>query len=223
MPAGFGLVEIGAEERSPGAWTRVVQLCVPVREPDSTAWAYLMLGVGRRRENGVYGPRGLIAPRAGRRLASRTRSTVVALRHTLANNRHSRWARCDPLVSYLAGILDGNGRHPVGMAVALRRTGVRTNVGNLTQIGGTLMKKILASLCALAFALTLGLANAEDAKGVIEQISPDNSWFTLKDGTKFTLAEGADMADIKAGDQVTVSYEMKDGQKVATEVSKDEG
>ncbi len=85
------------------------------------------------------------------------------------------------------------------------------------------MKKILASLCALAFALTLGLANAEDAKGVIEQISPDNSWFTLKDGTKFTLAEGADMADIKAGDQVTVSYEMKDGQKVATEVSKDEG
>ena len=85
------------------------------------------------------------------------------------------------------------------------------------------MKKIFASLCALAFALTLGLANAEDTKGVIEQISLDNTWFTLKDGTKFSLAEGADLEDIKVGDEVTVSYEMKDGQKVATEVSKDEG
>lgn len=85
------------------------------------------------------------------------------------------------------------------------------------------MKKILASLCALAFAFTLSLANAEDAKGVIEQISPDNSWFTLNDGTKFTLAEGTSMEELKPGDQVTVSYEMKDGEKVATEVSKDEG
>jgi len=84
------------------------------------------------------------------------------------------------------------------------------------------MKKILAGLCALAFALTLGMANAEDAKGIIEQISPDHTWLTLKDGTKFTLAEGVDMEGIKAGEEVTVSYEMKDGQKVATEVAKDE-
>ena len=85
------------------------------------------------------------------------------------------------------------------------------------------MNKFLAGLCALAFALTLGMANAEDTKGVIEQISPDNSWFTLNDGTKFTLAEGAEMEGLKPGDEVTVSYEMKDGEKVATEVSKDEG
>ena len=84
------------------------------------------------------------------------------------------------------------------------------------------MKKILAGLCALAFALTLGLANAENAKGVIEQISPDQTWLTLKDGTKFTLAKDTDMEGIKAGDEVTVSYEMKDGQKVATEVAKEE-
>jgi Cu/Ag efflux protein CusF len=47
-------------------------------------------------------------------------------------------------------------------------------------------------------------------------------WLTLKDGTKFTLAEGVDLEGIKAGEEVTVSYEMKDGQKVATEVAKDE-
>lgn len=84
------------------------------------------------------------------------------------------------------------------------------------------MKKILAGLCAFAFALALGMANAEDAKGIIDQISPDHTWLTLKDGTKFTLTEDVDMEGIKAGEEVTVSYEMKDGQKVATEVAKEE-
>ena len=84
------------------------------------------------------------------------------------------------------------------------------------------MKKLLAGLCALTFALVLGLANAEDAKGIIDQISADNTWLTLKDGTKFKLTEGIDLEGIKAGEEVTVSYEMKDGEKVATEVAKDE-
>ena len=84
------------------------------------------------------------------------------------------------------------------------------------------MKKILAGLGALAFALTLGIASAEDAKGIIDQISPDHKWLTLKDGTKFTLTEDVDMEGIKAGEEVIVSYEMKDGQKVATEVAKEE-
>jgi hypothetical protein len=88
--------------------------------------------------------------------------------------------------------------------------------------GDTLMKNIVAGLCALVFALTLGMANAEDAKGIVEQISADHMWLILKDGTRFSLAEGIDLEGIKAGEEVTVSYEMKDGQKVATEVAKDE-
>jgi hypothetical protein len=84
------------------------------------------------------------------------------------------------------------------------------------------MKKLLMSLAALAFALTLGMANAEDAKGTIDQIAPDHTWLTLKDGTKFTLTEDVDLGGIQPGAEVTVSYEMKGGQKVATEVSTEE-
>ena len=84
------------------------------------------------------------------------------------------------------------------------------------------MKKLLMGLGALAFALTLGMANAEDAKGIIDQIAPDHTWLTLKDGTKFTLTENVDLEGIKAGEEVTVSYEMKGSQKVATEVAKEE-
>jgi cold shock CspA family protein len=42
----------------------------------------------------------------------------------------------------------------------------------------------------------------------------------LEDGTQFVLAEGITMEELKAGDEVTVSYEMKEGKKVATAVSK---
>lgn len=84
------------------------------------------------------------------------------------------------------------------------------------------MKRILVGLCGLAFALALSIANAEDAKGIVDQISADQTWLTLTDGTKFTLTEDVDLEGIKAGEEVTVSYEMKDGQKVATEVAKEE-
>ncbi len=82
------------------------------------------------------------------------------------------------------------------------------------------MKKLLAIVPALAFALALGVANADEAKGKIEQISKDNTWFTLADGTKFSLAAGVSMEGLKAGTEVTVSYEMKDGKNVATGVAK---
>lgn len=84
------------------------------------------------------------------------------------------------------------------------------------------MKRIVASLFALAFAFALGMANAEQAKGIVKQLDAQTAVLVLEDGTQFTLAEGIDIEGIKAGDEVTVAYEMKDGQKVAKDLTKAE-
>jgi hypothetical protein len=83
------------------------------------------------------------------------------------------------------------------------------------------MKKVLATLSAIALSLTLGLANADEAKGIVKDINAAEGWLTLTDGTRFQLGEGAAMEEgIKAGDEVTVSYKMMDGKKVASDVEK---
>jgi cold shock CspA family protein len=82
------------------------------------------------------------------------------------------------------------------------------------------MRKILTALSGLALLLAVGIANAEDAKGIVKEINVTEAWVLLEDGTKFVLAEGITMEELKAGDEVTVSYEMKEGKKVATGVSK---
>ena len=82
------------------------------------------------------------------------------------------------------------------------------------------MRKLLTALSGLALLLAVGIANAEDAKGVVKEINITEAWVLLEDGTQFVLAEGITMEELKAGDEVTVSYEMKEGKKVATAVSK---
>lgn len=82
------------------------------------------------------------------------------------------------------------------------------------------MRKLLTALSGLALLLAVGIANAEDAKGIVKEINISEAWVLLEDGTQFVLAEGVTMEELKAGDEVTVSYEMKEGKKVATAVSK---
>lgn len=82
------------------------------------------------------------------------------------------------------------------------------------------MRKVLTALSGLALLLAVGIANAEDAKGIVKEINIEEAWVTLDDGTQFVLAEGVAMEELQPGDEVTVSYEMKDGKKVATAVSK---
>lgn len=79
------------------------------------------------------------------------------------------------------------------------------------------MKKLAVTVSALAMALALGSAIAEEAAGKIAKVS--KTWFSLADGSKFSLAKGVSMEGLKPGAQVTVSYEMKDGKKVATQIS----
>lgn len=82
------------------------------------------------------------------------------------------------------------------------------------------MRKLLTALSGLALLLAVGMANAEDAKGIVKEINIEEAWVTLDDGTQFVLAEGVAMEELQPGDEVTVSYEMKEGKKVATAVSK---
>jgi Cu/Ag efflux protein CusF len=84
------------------------------------------------------------------------------------------------------------------------------------------MKRIVTTLFALMFATLVGLANADETKGVIKEIDQTAASFTLEDGSTYKLGEGVTMENLKPGDEVSVSYEMKEGQKVATDVSKAE-
>ena len=84
------------------------------------------------------------------------------------------------------------------------------------------MRKLLTALSGLALLLAVGIANAEDAKGVVKEINITEAWVLLEDGTRFVLAEGVTIEEMKAGDEVVVTYEMKEGKKIATEVSKKE-
>jgi len=81
------------------------------------------------------------------------------------------------------------------------------------------MKKLITAFSGLALIMAVGLANAEEAKGIIKEINTAESWITLEDGTKFVLAEGFSMGELKLGQDVTVSYEMKGDEKVITGVS----
>ncbi len=87
-------------------------------------------------------------------------------------------------------------------------------------LGVLFMKKLLAIVPALALGLALGVANADEAKGKIKEVGKDMTSFTLADGTKFSVAKGVSMEGLKAGTEVTVTYETKDGKKVATGVAK---
>ena len=82
------------------------------------------------------------------------------------------------------------------------------------------MRKLLTALSGAALLLAVGIANAEDVQGTIKEINISEAWVLLEDGTQYILAEGVAMEELKPGDEVTVSYEMKEGKKVATALSK---
>ena len=82
------------------------------------------------------------------------------------------------------------------------------------------MRKIIASVFALALALALGSATAAEMKGKIDKIAPDYSWFSLTDGTEFSLGTDVSMKGMKPGTKVKVIYDLQDGKNVATKVHK---
>jgi Cu/Ag efflux protein CusF len=70
----------------------------------------------------------------------------------------------------------------------------------------------------VAFALTSGSTFAAELNGQIKSVDPSAGTITLQSGEQFVVSEGVTMQNLKPGEEVTVSYEEKDGKMVATGV-----
>lgn len=81
------------------------------------------------------------------------------------------------------------------------------------------MRKTLAVLSVLSILGTAGVALAEEAMGKVQAVDPATRTLTLEDGSSFILGEAVAIDTLQPGTDVTVSYEEKDGQKTATEVT----
>jgi Protein of unknown function (DUF1344) len=81
------------------------------------------------------------------------------------------------------------------------------------------MRKTLAILSVLSILGTAGVALAEEAMGKVQAVDPATRTLTLEDGSSFILGEAVAIDTLQPGTDVTVSYEEKDGQKQATQVT----
>jgi Protein of unknown function (DUF1344) len=81
------------------------------------------------------------------------------------------------------------------------------------------MRKTLAVLSVLSILGTAGVALAEEAMGKVQAVDPASRTLTLEDGSSFILGEAVAIDTLQPGTDVTVSYEEKDGQKTATQVT----
>ena len=78
------------------------------------------------------------------------------------------------------------------------------------------MNKLVVPFAAVAFALSMGIAQADEASGKVSSV--DSQTLILEDGTTYMISEGVSVEGLEPGTEVTVAYEEKDGQMVATEV-----
>lgn len=80
------------------------------------------------------------------------------------------------------------------------------------------MKKLLAALSAAALIATVGIASAAEKDGKIKSIDTTKMVLTLDDGTVYELGKGIVVKDLKAGQEVKVMFETKDGKNMADKV-----
>lgn len=78
------------------------------------------------------------------------------------------------------------------------------------------MKTLATALAVVAMFAFAGFAQAAETSGRI--ISMDATMLVLEDGTAITIPEGMDVSALQPGAEVMVSYEERDGAKVATAV-----
>ena len=73
-------------------------------------------------------------------------------------------------------------------------------------------------IAGAAVALLTGAAIAATDNGTIKQIDPKGDAITLADGNTFVLAEGTEAESLKIGQTVKVTYHLKFGKMIATEI-----
>lgn len=81
------------------------------------------------------------------------------------------------------------------------------------------MNKILTTIVVGAMIAFAGSALADESDGTIGMIDPATNTLTLEDGTVYQLSENVVIQDLKPGQEVTVSYEIKDGKNMAEKVT----
>ena len=81
------------------------------------------------------------------------------------------------------------------------------------------MKKALGLTLALMLGLSMTAA-ADEARGTVKSIDRMSNTFTLEDGTQLSLS-GYGLVELSPGDKVLTGFEMKDGKKVVTGVTRD--
>jgi Cu/Ag efflux protein CusF len=81
------------------------------------------------------------------------------------------------------------------------------------------MKKLVTALTAAAFAVSIGTALAgEQTQGKIKAVDPASKQLLLDNGTMFTVSDAVMIKNLKPGQEVSVSYETKNGKNMADKV-----
>lgn len=81
------------------------------------------------------------------------------------------------------------------------------------------MKKLLATLAAAALLASTGLASAAESQGKVKSVDESKMEMTLEDGTVYQLGAEVMIKELQPGQEVTVSYETKDGKNHADKVT----
>jgi Protein of unknown function (DUF1344) len=81
------------------------------------------------------------------------------------------------------------------------------------------MNRVSDPLVALTLLIVAGSASAAEVGGTLEAIHPAAGTITVE-GITYQTPKGINVEGYPVGDRVVVTYEEKDGQKVATTVSK---
>lgn len=79
------------------------------------------------------------------------------------------------------------------------------------------------AMTALALMSLAATAYAETADGQIVAIDPEAMTVTLDAGGVFKVERSGMLNDINTGDSVTIEYETKDGENVASEIIDHDG
>lgn len=80
------------------------------------------------------------------------------------------------------------------------------------------MRKMIAPIAAVAVFALSHAAAAEEISGKVQAMDAPSRTILLDDGNAYVVGEGVAMDALKPGTEVKVSYEEKNGQRVATEV-----
>jgi Cu/Ag efflux protein CusF len=82
----------------------------------------------------------------------------------------------------------------------------------------SLTRVIPALIAASLLASTAALAASQSASGEIKSIDAKQATITLKTGETFQLPKSFDVKSLKAGENVSVTYDNKNGKMMASAV-----